>query len=105
MCCIRAALEALRIHEGCCCSALQGKQPRGETAKRLELVAEQLQQALLVNPHDIAGTADAVHRALSMALEERRERFQALMASVQAEDIGWWRRRFLESLEATLVPA
>lgn len=67
--------------------------------------AEQLQQALLVNPHDIAGTADAVHRALSMALEERRERFQALMASVQAEDIGWWRRRFLESLEATLVPA
>ena len=38
--------------------------------------AEQLQAALLVNPHDIAATADAIYRALSMPLEERRERWQ-----------------------------
>ena len=40
--------------------------------------AEQLQAALLVNPHDIGATADAIHRALSMPVEERRERWQAL---------------------------
>ena len=34
--------------------------------------AEQLQAALLVNPHDIAATADAIYRALSMPLEERQ---------------------------------
>ncbi len=66
--------------------------------------AEQMQAALLVNPHDIAGTADAIHRALSMPLEERRSRWEALQASVETEDIGWWRRRFLDALEATLVP-
>ena len=42
--------------------------------------AEQLQAALLVNPHDIAATADAIYRALSMPLEERRERWQELDA-------------------------
>ena len=41
--------------------------------------AEQLQTALLVNPHDIAATADAIHRALSMPLEERIERWQELI--------------------------
>ena len=41
--------------------------------------AEQMQAAILVNPHDIGGTADAIFRALSMPLEERRERWQALV--------------------------
>ena len=40
--------------------------------------AEQLQTALLVNPHDIAATADAIHRALSMPLRGARERWQEL---------------------------
>ena len=41
--------------------------------------AEQLQAALLVNPHDIGATADAIFRALSMPLEERRERWQEMI--------------------------
>jgi trehalose 6-phosphate synthase len=67
--------------------------------------AEQMQAAILVNPHDIGGTADAIFRALSMPLEERRERWQALIESVREHDIAWWRRQFLRALDATRADA
>jgi trehalose 6-phosphate synthase len=70
--------------------------------------AEQLQTALLVNPHVVAATADAIHRALSMPCEERIERWQELIRGVRAQDIDWWRRSFLQALEETAgdrVPA
>src|SRR5437667_5787937 len=37
---------------------------------------------LTVNPFDIAGQADAIDRALTMAAEERRERIEAIRAHV-----------------------
>ncbi|HET9068111.1 MAG TPA: trehalose-6-phosphate synthase, partial [Amaricoccus sp.] len=64
--------------------------------------AEELQSALLVNPHDIAATADAIHRALSMPPEERIERWQELVRTVREHDIDWWRRAFLRALEGTV---
>jgi trehalose 6-phosphate synthase len=67
--------------------------------------AEQLQSAILVNPHDIGASAEAIFRALSMPLEERRERWQDLIQAVREQDISWWRRRFLEVLDATRVTA
>ena len=42
--------------------------------------AEQLREALLVNPYDTHGTAETVQQALQMPLEERRERHQKLLA-------------------------
>jgi trehalose 6-phosphate synthase len=57
--------------------------------------AEQLQAAIMVNPHDITATADAIFRALSMPLEERRDRWQDLIAAVRERDIAWWRQKFL----------
>jgi trehalose 6-phosphate synthase len=67
--------------------------------------AEQLQAAILVNPHDVAATSDAIYRALSLPLEERRERWEAMMTSIRSQDIGWWRRSFLAALDATRAPA
>jgi trehalose 6-phosphate synthase len=67
--------------------------------------AEQLQAAILVNPHDIAATADAIFRALSMPVEERRERWLSLDASVRDQDIAWWRQAFLTALDETVSPA
>ena len=66
--------------------------------------AEQMQGAILVNPHDIAGTADAIHRALSMPVEERRERWAVLDAAIRAEDLSWWRLSFLKALETVREP-
>lgn len=62
---------------------------------------EQMRSALLVNPHDIAGMADAIHEALHMPLDERRARWRDLDDVVRTRDIAWWRRGFLEALYAT----
>jgi trehalose 6-phosphate synthase len=61
--------------------------------------AEQLDAALLVNPHDISATADAIHKALVMPLDERIERWTSLDHAVREHDIGWWRRGFLAALD------
>ena len=66
--------------------------------------AEQLQSALLVNPHDVGATADAIYRALTMPVEERIERWQDMIRSVRDQDIAWWRRAFLDALDASGNP-
>lgn len=62
--------------------------------------AEALRAALLVNPYDIAATAQTLQRALTMPLDERRERHAALMDSIRREDVHAWRRDFLRTLAA-----
>ena len=62
--------------------------------------AEQMREALLVNPYDIPATAQAIQRALQMPLDERRARHAALLAQTRAQDVHWWRRSFLDALSA-----
>jgi trehalose 6-phosphate synthase len=62
--------------------------------------AEQMRDALLVNPYDIAATAQAIQHALQMPLDERRARHAALLAQTRAQDVHWWRRNFLDALAA-----
>ena len=61
--------------------------------------AEQMREALLVNPYDIGGTAAAVQRALRMPLAERVERHRALLAGVRRFDVHHWRRSYLRALD------
>lgn len=61
--------------------------------------AEQLKEALLVNPYDTHGTAQAIQRALHMPLQERQERHQKLLARIKAQDVHWWSKSFLRALE------
>ncbi len=63
--------------------------------------AEQLSDALLVNPYDTQATADAIQRALHMPLEERRQRHQRLMTNIRSQDVHWWRETFLAALVET----
>jgi trehalose 6-phosphate synthase len=60
--------------------------------------AEQLTEALLVNPYDSEGTAAAILLALQMPLEERKERHQALLATIRRTDVHWWCDSFLQLL-------
>jgi trehalose 6-phosphate synthase len=61
--------------------------------------AEQLRDALLVNPYDTQGMAEAIQTALRMPLPERQARHQRLMACISEHDVHWWRRNFLRALE------
>ncbi|HEU4459491.1 MAG TPA: alpha,alpha-trehalose-phosphate synthase (UDP-forming) [Methylibium sp.] len=60
--------------------------------------AEQLREALLVNPYDTGGTAEMIQRALRMSHQERVERHRALMQRVREFDVHWWRKAFLTAL-------
>ncbi len=53
--------------------------------------------ALVVNPYDIDGTAHALLRALLMEEPRVRQRMRALRQSVAREDVRWWAHRFLEA--------
>ncbi len=61
--------------------------------------AEQMKEALLVNPYDTQGMADGIQTALRMPLAERQQRHRALMERIRRHDIHWWRRTFLDALE------
>jgi trehalose 6-phosphate synthase/phosphatase len=62
--------------------------------------ADELTDAVLVNPYDIDGTADAIHRALTMDSAESRRRMRALRASVFEHDVHRWVSTFLDALAA-----
>ncbi len=52
--------------------------------------ARELRDALLVNPYDIDGTADAIRRALAMDPEERQLRMQRMRKFVSEHNIYRW---------------
>jgi trehalose 6-phosphate synthase len=60
--------------------------------------AEQLKEALLVNPYDTHGTAEVIQQALQMPREERQMRQQKLLQRIREQDVHWWRRSFLQAL-------
>ena len=62
--------------------------------------AEQLgEHALLVNPYDTQGTADAIQHALRMPIDERRARHTRLLAQIRTNDVHRWQRDFLQTLK------
>lgn len=62
--------------------------------------ADELTQAVRVNPHDIEGLKDAVMTAIEMSAEERRRRMRALRRRVRDNDVAAWSARFLGDLRA-----
>ena len=60
--------------------------------------ARELDAALIVNPYDPDGVAQAIDRALGMWIEERRERHGTLMRVLRRYDIHHWCARFIETL-------
>ncbi|SNS34941.1 trehalose 6-phosphate synthase [Sphingomonas laterariae] len=60
--------------------------------------AEQMGEALLVNPHSAEEIADAISQALAMTRAERQRRWRALMDGVEERDVLWWQRCFLSVL-------
>jgi len=61
--------------------------------------AEELQEALLVNPFDVDAVAEALHRSLTMAPDERDARMTALRDRVRKNSVDVWVTRFLQAAE------
>ena len=66
--------------------------------------AEEMTEALIVNPYDPDDTADAMHKALTMRHEERIERHAALLAKVRTNTAATFCRQFLAYLRGEQEP-
>jgi trehalose 6-phosphate synthase len=60
--------------------------------------ATELLDALIVNPYDIEGVAEAIHKGLQMDLDERRNRMQRMRHHVMEHNIYRWAANILDDL-------
>jgi trehalose 6-phosphate synthase/phosphatase len=66
--------------------------------------AEQLKDsALIVNPYNLEQTADAIYRAFTMPVDERRARMGKLRADIKRADVHTWVKWFIESYQDGLI--
>ncbi len=57
--------------------------------------SRELREALIVNPYDIRAMGEAIHAALSMPAEQRRERMRLMREMVGENNIYFWAGRML----------
>ncbi|MDX5402391.1 MAG: trehalose-6-phosphate synthase, partial [Rhodobacterales bacterium] len=60
--------------------------------------AEEMKEAVIVNPYDIENMSEKLYKALTMPLEERQRRHAALLEHISAHDAGTWSDTFLTTL-------
>ena len=85
-------------------AAQDGADPGVLVLSRFAGAAQELDGALLVNPHDIAATAAAIAAALTMPPDERVARWRAMYDHLVANDVVRWRGTFLGALERPCPP-
>ncbi len=61
--------------------------------------ADELKEALLVNPYDMDAIASSLVRALTMSAEDSSARMNALRARVHGNNLERWSQNFLGALE------
>lgn len=81
--------------EGCLLNERNGVLILSEGAGAAAQLGE---DALMISPADIEGTADAIFQALTMPLDERRSRAERLRRSVEADDVAEWFRVQLQDI-------
>ena len=67
--------------------------------------ARELDAAVLVNPHDIDGMAQKISLALRMPLEERRERWLAMIDKLRSTSVQAWFSDFVRALDEVRRPS
>ncbi|MBL8524642.1 MAG: trehalose-6-phosphate synthase [Betaproteobacteria bacterium] len=60
--------------------------------------SRELVEALIVNPYDIAGTADAIRQAWKMSADEQRERLRLMRRTVKENNVYRWAGHLLNDV-------
>jgi trehalose 6-phosphate synthase/phosphatase len=87
--------------------ACQVDDPGVLVLSRLAGASETMEEALRVNPYDVDGVAEALHRALVMPADDRLARMRALQQRERDHDVLTWCGQFLDAAAApasTLAP-
>jgi trehalose-6-phosphate synthase len=62
--------------------------------------AETMAEALLVNPYNIEDTAEKLHRALTMEVNERASRMKALRRRESTLNVHTWAKKLVQRMAA-----
>jgi trehalose 6-phosphate synthase len=97
------------LHDGMNLVAKEFVSARDDEAGALILsqftgAARELQDALLVNPFDVEQTADALHYALTMPVEDQRRRMRRMRAQVADNNIYRWAGMLLSEVGKLIEP-
>ncbi|UVJ41516.1 trehalose-6-phosphate synthase [Arthrobacter sp. CJ23] len=65
--------------------------------------ADQLKQALLINPHDIDGMKNAIMRAVNLPAREAHRRMKGMRKQILTHDVDHWSADFLAALKEKVV--
>jgi trehalose-6-phosphate synthase len=65
--------------------------------------AVELQDALVVNPYDIEGVAEAIHEGLEMSRDEVRQRMRRMRRQVMEHNIYRWAANILGDLREVRI--
>jgi trehalose 6-phosphate synthase len=79
-------------------SAQDPENPGVLVLSRFAGAAQELTGALIVNPLDIDGMADALATALAMPLAERQARHADMLSQLRENNVSVWRDRFMRDL-------
>ena len=71
---------------------------------KLAGAAQELRDALIIDPYDVEGFADALERALDMPLDEQQRCMRALRRVVAGHSVFRWASNILEELESLDPP-
>ena len=81
------------------CASQPEESPGALVLSSLAGAADQLKDAIIVNPYDVDGVAAGIAQGLSMSMEERRARWRRLIAVLRASDIHHWVGDFIGTLQ------
>ena len=79
--------------------ASQTDDPGALVLSRFAGAAEELADALIVNPFDVEGAADALYQALTMPEDERRTRWERMNRIIEERTASWWSDSFTDALQ------
>ena len=65
--------------------------------------ADQLKQALLINPHDIAGLKNTIMAAVELTPREASRRMRAMRKQILDHDVDHWSADFLNALKEKVI--
>ncbi len=82
-------------------AAQNGADPGVLVLSKFAGAANELDTALLVNPHDIDGMARTIATALAMPLTERQMRWEVMMTKLRDSTIQQWFADFIDALQDT----
>ncbi|MGH8151655.1 MAG: alpha,alpha-trehalose-phosphate synthase (UDP-forming) [Rhodanobacteraceae bacterium] len=80
-------------------AAQSSDDPGALVLSRFAGAADELPQAILVNPYDPEGMVAGIEQGLTMSRAERRERWHTMYGYLCKQDIAAWRKAFLQSLD------